>query len=112
MQAGKLRHLVTLQSLGARVDDGIGGGSIPFADVAELWASIEPLSGRELLLAGQLDDRMTTRVRTRYYAGVRPSWRIRWVDNGTVHVFDIKSIADKEERHIELEMMCEELVTW
>lgn len=108
MQPGKLRHLVTLQQLGARVDDDMGGGSIPFTDVAQLWASIEPLSGRELLQAGQLDDRMTHRVRMRYYAGIRPSWRIAYESR----VFDIKSIADKEERHIELELMCEELITW
>lgn len=109
MQSGKLRHKVTLQELGARVDDGTGGGSIPFADVyTDVWASIEPLAGGELLLIEQWETKRPHRVRTRYYAGVRPSWRVVYGDR----VFDIKSIADKEERHIELEMMCEELITW
>lgn len=108
MRAGQLRHQVTLQQLGARVDDGTGGGSIPFNDVASVWAAIEPLTGRELLDAGQYDPSLTHRVRIRYYAGVRPSWRIKYA----TRLFDVKSIADLEERHREMDLMCEELVTW
>lgn len=108
MRAGQLRHKVTLQDLGARVDDGYGGGTIPVVDVAEVWASIEPLTGEERLAAGQFDTSITHRIRIRYYAGIRPSWQIAF---GT-RVFDIKSVADKFERHIEMELMCEELVTW
>lgn len=108
MRAGQLRHKVKIQSLGTRVDDGTGGGSIPFADLAEVYASIEPIDGYELLRAENFDANLTHRVRTRYVAGVRPSNRILY---GT-RVFDIKRVIDPEERHIELEMMCEELVTW
>ncbi len=107
LRAGQLRHQVMIQKLGARVDDNAGGGSIPWEDVKEVWASIEPLTGRELFLVGQFNPSLTHRVRIRYIDGVHPSWRIVY---GT-RVFDIKSVADIEERHREIEMMCEELVT-
>lgn len=109
MRTGKLRHRVTLQQLGARVDDGTGGGSIPYIDAYEnVAASVEPLEGNELLRAEQFESTLTHRVRTRYYAGVRPHWRIQYGSR----VFDIKHVIDPEERHRELEMMCQELVTW
>jgi SPP1 family predicted phage head-tail adaptor len=113
MRAGSLRHPVTLQKLGTRVDDGMGGGAIPFEDVVELRASIEPLSGREQLLAGQMEAELTHRIRIRFYPGVKPHWRIVYNDllNGT-RVFDIDSVINPEEKHRELELMCTELVDW
>ena len=109
MRSGQLRHLVELQHLGARVDDGAGGGSIPYVTYAEdVPAAIEPLEGRELLLAGQYDARLTHRVRLRYRPDVRPSDRVVYGDR----VFNVKTPIDPEERHRELELMCEELVTW
>lgn len=108
MRAGLLRHKVTLQKLGERVDDGAGGGSIPFEDVADVWAHIHPLAGSELLRAGQFDATLSHRISIRYYPGIHPSWRVKY---GT-RVFDIKSVADLDERHREIELMCEELVTW
>lgn len=108
MRNGQARHKITLQGLGARVDDGHGGGSISFTDVISLWASIEPLTGDEILRAGQMDVKMTHRVRHHYYPGVRPSWRVVYGSR----VFDIKHVNDPEERHRELELICEELVTW
>lgn len=108
MRAGSLRHQVQLQSLGTRVDDGFGGGSIPDSDVATVWASIEPLTGQERLQAESFDARLSHRIRIRYYPGIHPSWKVKY----GVRVFDIKSVADLDERHREVELMCEELVTW
>lgn len=108
MRAGQLRHKVTLQDLGTRSDDGFGGGTIATVDTADVWASIEPLTGQERLQAGQFDTSITHRIRMRYYPGLRPHWQVKF---GT-RVFDIKSVADLEERRREVELMCEELVTW
>jgi SPP1 family predicted phage head-tail adaptor len=113
LRAGQLRHRVTLQSLGTRTDDGYGGGSILFTDEVTLNASIEPLSGEERLEAGQLESALTHRIRTRFYAGVKPHWRVKYIDkHAGERVFDIDSVMDPEERHRELELMCTELVTW
>lgn len=121
MKAGRLRHRGTFQKPGPRIDDGAAGGSAPYVNVAEVYASIEPLTGRELFQAGQFDPRLSHRVGTRYIQGVKPSWRFVYGDVNKLNsdneserprVFDIKSVADIEERHRELELMCEELVTW
>lgn len=111
--AGQLRHRVTLQKLGTRADDGMGGGGIPWEDVTDVHASIEPLSGREQLQAGQIEAALSHRIRTRFVNGVKPHWRIKHIDPLTgTHVYDIESIADPESRHRELELMCNELVDW
>jgi SPP1 family predicted phage head-tail adaptor len=113
MRAGNLRHRITLQSLGERTDDGMGGGSILPVDEATLNAAIEPLSGNELLEAEQLEAQLTHRIRTRFIPGVKPHWRVRYIDkHAGERVFDIDSVIDPEERHRELELMCTELVSW
>lgn len=124
MRAGQLRHRVTFQKPGTRIDDGMGGGVLPFVDVAEVHAAIEPLSGREQLLASQLEAEVTHRIRTRFYPGVKPSWRVKFLDaelaavapdddpTPGLRLFDINSIIDPESRHRELELMCTELVDW
>ncbi len=108
MRAGQLRHRVHIQQLGTRVDDGMGGGSIIPETVLTVNAAIEPLTGDELLRAGQLESTLTHRVRIRYIEGVKPSWQVKY---GT-RIFDIDRVIDPEERHRELELMCTEQVTW
>jgi SPP1 family predicted phage head-tail adaptor len=108
IRAGELRHQVTLQQLGKRVDDGYGGGSIPEIDVVKLWAHIEPLVGRELFNEAQFNPSVTHQITIRYYPGIKPSMRILFGSR----VFDIKSIRDIDERHRKIESICEELVTW
>jgi SPP1 family predicted phage head-tail adaptor len=100
-----LRHEVTIQQPGTRVDDGYGGGSVVDSNVATVWAAIEPLTGNELFQAGQFNPSLSHRVRIRYYPGIRPSWKVKY---GT-RTFDIKSVADVDERHREVVLMCEEL---
>lgn len=108
MRAGLLRHEVTLESPGTRVDDGYGGGSVTDTVVATVWAEIEPLTGYELFQAAQFNPTVNYRITIRYYPGIRPSWKVKY---GT-RVFDIKSVANLDERNRTIEMMCEELVTW
>lgn len=110
MRAGRLRHLVTLQALGTRVDDGAAGGSIPFVSYAtNIPAAVIPLQGSELFQRAQFEATLTHRIEIRYRSDVKPSDRVLY---GT-RVFDIKSPPiDLEERHRETHLMCEELVTW
>jgi SPP1 family predicted phage head-tail adaptor len=103
--AGERTRRVTLQQQGARVDDGYGGGSVGFASVITRRAKIEPLAGEERFLNGQFDPSLTHRVTFRYYAGIRPGWRVAY---GT-RLFDIKWVADLEEAHRDVVLMCEEL---
>ena len=97
MQAGKLRHLLTLQQatdvLNAR------GEPIPaWANVTTLWGEITPLSGREGLQAQQMYASATHRIRIRYRAGVVPKMRFL---KGT-REFEIDVVLNVDERNREL----------
>lgn len=106
MNPGKLRHRVTLQEYkevldqyGTPIDQG-------WQDVATVWASVEPIQGREYIQLQNTQSELTTRVRIRYRQGITPAIRVLY---GT-RVFDIQSVIDFEERHIELQLMCIERV--
>lgn len=63
---GELDKRVTFQYYGS-TDDGMGG-SVPDSsptDVIETWASIEPISGQELLQVGAMQSNITHRIKVR-----------------------------------------------
>ena len=107
MQAGKLRHRVHLQEP-TETRDGYGGVTLGWSTAATLWASVEPLRGRELLEAQRVGTRITHRVRLRERAGVNHSHRIALLDGtGAVEkILNIDTIIRPEERGIELELLC------
>ena len=104
MNPGKLRHRVTLQEKQTG-DNGIGGTIIEWVDFANVWASIEPLQGRELLMAQQVNPELDTRVRIRYRDGIGSHMRV--VHKSRIYELEGPPI-NPEERNIELELMCKE----
>lgn len=105
MNPGKLRHRITLQEYreildqyGTPIDQG-------WQDVATVWASVEPIQGREYIQLQNTQSELTTRIRIRYRSGVKPAMQVLY---GT-RVFDIQSVIDPEERHIELQLLCKEV---
>ncbi|SDX45136.1 phage head-tail adaptor, putative, SPP1 family [Marininema mesophilum] len=105
MEVGKLRHRVTIQK--PTIFSGEGGGwSEGWEDWVKGWASIEPLSGKELLEAQQVASTVTHRIRMRYRAGVQPTMRVLFGDR----IFEVTRVIDPMERGRELELMAEEKV--
>lgn len=76
MQAGTLRHRVTLQSLVPMQDPVTGVVTHTWSTLATVWASVQPLSAREFLQASAVSSQVVARVRIRYFPGVMPSMRI------------------------------------
>lgn len=103
MRAGKLRHRVIIQKA-TETRDAHGGITRTWADVSTVWASVEPLSGREFLDASQTEADISHRVRIRHYDDLTPSHRIV---HGGRHL-NIETIMNRDERDIELELMCKE----
>ncbi len=103
MQAGKLRYLVTVQQP-TDTPNSFGEPVITWAALVRTHASIEPLSGRELWNAQQVQAQVTHRVRLRYYPGVMAKMRVSY---GSRYL-NIESVIDPEERHRELELLCTE----
>jgi SPP1 family predicted phage head-tail adaptor len=99
---GKLRHRVTIQEE-TRVDDGMGGFAKTWADVATVWARVSPLSGREVLQAQQLSQRVTHKV----------EMRERTIDEGNRLLYgtrglNIRVVRNVGERDRHTEIMAEE----
>jgi len=103
MRLGPLRQRVNIQARSATVD-AFGQESETWATVATVWASVEPLSGRELLTAQQVQGETTHRVRMRYQAGVTTSTRLLF----NLRPFDVRSVINKNEAGVSLELLCTE----
>ena len=85
-----------------------------YTDGASVWASIEPLSGRELLNAQQITGESTHRVRMRFTDAITRKDRIRF--QGTypsgapfTRYFEVESLNDFAERNFDLTLVCHEI---
>lgn len=115
MNIGKLRHKIIIQKGDAenRISDGQGGFTESWVDVANIWAEIGTINGKEIYKAMEFDTVITHRIRTRYIKGIDPKMRIAYGknDDGTPkRIFRIINAVDVDERHKELEILCVELV--
>jgi len=108
MQAGTLRHRVNIQrrtlsrnAYGEELDVWSDEGPAR-------WAAIEPLSGRELQQAQQVQAEVTHQVRLRWCVDLdlTPAKRIRF----RTRVFDIVSVRNVREANVELLVLCVERV--
>jgi len=86
-----------------------GEDVITYTSKLGTWASIGPLQGREYWSAQQVAAGVTHKVRMRHNllpatTEINQECRVRF---GT-RVFHIKSITNKDERDISLELLCEE----
>jgi SPP1 family predicted phage head-tail adaptor len=118
---GSLRHKITFQQL--MYDQTETGGytenlsgdevlseetpldSAVRLDDFNVFANVQPLSGRELLLAAQTQAETTHKITIRYRPGLTTHFRIKF---GT-RIFRILSIINSEERNRWLQIHCVEV---
>lgn len=99
------RHLVTIQEYTTTYND--YNEPVPdWVDWMQVWASIEPIGGREYWAKHQTQSVVTHRLRMHYIPGVVPTMRIVYGDR----IFEIESVIDWEERNEYLQLMCKEVV--
>lgn len=103
MRAGRLRKRVTIQAKTV-VRDGYGGETVNWSDMATIWASVEPLNGREYFAAQQEHAEVTTRIRMRYRKAITTSNRITHANR----VYNIHEVINPDMRNRELVLMCDE----
>lgn len=90
-----------------RTSDGGGGASVTWELVAEVWAAIMPVSGREHADADALHGEVSHEVWVRYRDDVTPDMRLR-IDT---RVFDVRAVLNAgDEKHF-LKLSCLERVT-
>lgn len=101
--SSRLRHRLMLQEEVMTPDEG-GGYIRSWDDVANIWAEIVPLNGRERLFAGKLQAEVTHRVTIRYTNNISTSNRLIFESR----VFNIRAVMNSMEIKDVLELLVEE----
>jgi SPP1 family predicted phage head-tail adaptor len=87
MRAGRLDKLVSLQSRSA-TQDAYGEQLTTWTAIADVWASVEDMTGRQYFAAQAAQNPVQTKITIRKRAGVVPAMRV-------VHgsdIYDIESV--------------------
>jgi SPP1 family predicted phage head-tail adaptor len=77
IRPGELRERVTVQ-VASGTTNALGETVLAWSDSSAVWASVEGVSAREALLAGQQDAAVTHKVRLRYLPGLTGRERFAW----------------------------------
>jgi SPP1 family predicted phage head-tail adaptor len=101
VRIGKLRHRVEIQEFTTVIDDD-GYPTENWGTIATVWASVEPVSGKEYWAAAAVQAETTVKVTMRYRDGITTAHRLRFGGR----VYDIKAVINVEERNRVLELMC------
>lgn len=100
---GKLRERVTVQQA-SETRNAMGETVLAWADLTTVWASVEGVSSREALDAGQQEVTITHRVRMRYLSTLTQNMRFRWRDR-TLNIVSLLEYGNRTE-HVAI---CEEV---
>jgi len=100
---GRLRHFLLIEAR-EEADDGAGGMIATWVAAGATWGRIEPLAGREALIADREMASRRCRIILRYRDGLTPAHR--FVFDG--RHFDIAAIADRDGRRRFLTCDCVE----
>lgn len=100
-QTAKMDRRVTIQQV-TEASDGQGGQTETWADVATVWASINPMSDYEKFQAQQLQTNTTHKLTIRYRTGLTTKHRVLF---GT-RIFNIKGIVNPGEANFFLNLKC------
>ncbi len=101
---GRMRERVTVQ-VASGTTNALGETVLTWATTSSVWASVEGVSAREALEAGQQDTTITHRVRLRYLPGLTQRDRLAW-RNRTLNIVSLLEYGNRSE-HVAI---CEEVV--
>lgn len=103
---GELRHKIIFQKFDKEHQDDYGEPEPMWVDVLTTRVAIYPISGRDFYAAEKENSEVTHKINLRYIKGLLPSMRIKFGDR----LFSIISIINFQERNVELQIMCKELI--
>lgn len=103
IQAGKLRDRVSVQSP-TRSPNTYGETPQAWSDLAERWANVEPVTGKEITVGDQQQSQVTHRVQIRYDARVTADCRLIWEGR----VLNVTAVMDPDGRKREMTLLCVE----
>jgi SPP1 family predicted phage head-tail adaptor len=100
---GKLRERVTVQVASGSTNT-LGETVLAWSNSTAVWASVEGVSAREALAAGQQETTITHRVRLRYLPGLSQQMRFAWRSR-TLNIVSLLEYGNRSE-HVAI---CEEV---
>lgn len=101
MKAAAFSQRITVQQRASTVD-AHGQGVETWSDVDTVWASAQPLRGREFFAAGAMQSEASVRFRIRYRADITGAMRVLW--RGVAHALVAEPMDVDGGRHT-LELM-------
>ena len=104
IDAGKMRERVTVQIASGSTNT-LGETVLTWNNSTSVWASVEGVSARESLTAGQQETTISHRLRLRYLPGLTATMRFSWRGR----TLDIISLLEHGNRS-EHEAICQEQV--
>jgi len=108
MLAGELRHRVTIQTfVETRTAKG-GTTEVPATLYARIPALVEPLRGRELDVAMQIDPRLRYRISLRYHQGIKAQQGVVYHALDGDRTFEIVEPPMIDEKNRAMELLCGE----
>jgi SPP1 family predicted phage head-tail adaptor len=102
IDAGKLRERVTVQ-IASGTTNALGETVLTWANSTAVWASVDGVSAREALAAGQQEVTITHKVRMRYIPGLTQSMRFSWRSR-TLEIVSLLEHGNRSEH----EAICQE----
>lgn len=100
--AGDLIHRVTIEDTVSSTNE-YGEVARQWVGIADVWCVVEALSGREQLMAQQMQSIVSHRVRMRVNSYVKSSMRLRWNDR----ILNIESVISVGKD--ETQLLCREV---
>lgn len=105
MNPGRFRHRITFMHLIESMNE-VGDDILIEEPFKTVWASMEPLKGREYIEAQKIQPEITYRIIIRYVEGITPDMTIEFKGRK----FNIQSILNVDERNKFLEIYAVEKV--
>lgn len=102
IEPGKLRDRITVQ-IASGTTNTLGETVLTWSNSTSVWASVEGVSAREALTAGQQDVSVTHKVRLRFLPGLTQQMRFAWGGR----TLEIVSLLEHNNR-TEHEAICQE----
>jgi SPP1 family predicted phage head-tail adaptor len=103
LRAGDLKRQITIEQRATGTDTN-GQRSTTWSTFCTTFASISPMSGRELELAQAVNAEVTHQIVIRYRTGVTTAMRVVYQGR----YFDIQSVQDVDTQHRKLVLLCGE----
>lgn len=107
MRAGRLNQRVVLQSR-TETQNSFGETTWTWADWKTVWASVEPLTGREYFAASQAQAESSIRIRIRHLDGVTTKHRVKHTVNAVARYYEIEAVLPVHHDRAEMHLMCTE----